>query len=127
MAWTPLESGAKFDVSKILTQDLKNDIRNTFYWDALQLDAGRAMTATEVQRRLELMQQFLAPTLARLESEALTPLLNRVFALMLPARAAAAASARGPRRATSTSSTRARSRARRRRRAWPASRSTCGS
>jgi hypothetical protein len=37
---------------------------------------------TEVQRRLELMQQFLAPTLARLESEALAPLLNRCFAIM---------------------------------------------
>jgi hypothetical protein len=83
MAWTPLESGAKFDVSKLLTEDWRNSIRNTFYWDNLQLQTERVMTATEVQRRLELMQQFLAPTLARLESEALDPLLHRVFALMM--------------------------------------------
>jgi Bacteriophage head to tail connecting protein len=82
MAWTPLESGAKFDVSKILTEEWRGSIRNTFYWDNLQLQSERVMTATEVQRRLELMQQFLAPTLARLESEALTPLINRVFAMM---------------------------------------------
>lgn len=83
MAWVPLESGAKFDVSKILTEEWRMSIRNTFYWDNLQLQTERVMTATEVQRRLELMQQFLAPTLARLESEALSPLINRVFNMML--------------------------------------------
>jgi len=82
MAWVPLESGAKFDVGKILNEELRQAIRNTFYWDNLQLQTERVMTATEVQRRLELMQQFLAPTLARLESEALTPLINRVFNMM---------------------------------------------
>ena len=82
LAWAPLESGAKFDIGKLLEGDLRESIRNTFYWDALQLQSERVMTATEVQRRLELMQQFLAPTLARLESEALAPLLNRCFAIM---------------------------------------------
>jgi hypothetical protein len=82
LAWAPLESGAKFDVSKLLEGDLREAIRNTFYWDQLQLQSQRVMTATEVQSRLEIMQQFLAPTLARLESEALTPLLNRCFSIM---------------------------------------------
>lgn len=83
----PLESNAKFDVSEVLTDRLERDIQNTFYWDQLQLASDRAMTLGEVQRRLEIMQQFLAPVLARLESEGLAPLLNRAFALMFRARA----------------------------------------
>lgn len=81
-AWTPMESGAKFDVGQILSNELRASIRNTFYWDQLQLDSSRQMTLGEVQRRLEIMQQFLAPVLARLESEGLAPLLNRCFNLM---------------------------------------------
>lgn len=87
LAWVPLESGAKFEVSQILTEKLEQDIQNTFYWDQLQLSSDRAMTLGEVQRRLEIMQQFLAPVLARLESEGLAPLLNRCFGLMWRAKA----------------------------------------
>ena len=86
-AWVPLESGARFDVAQIYDDKLEEDIRNTFYWDQLQLSSDRAMTLGEVQRRLEIMQQFLAPVLARLESEGLAPLLNRAFALMWRAKA----------------------------------------
>jgi head-to-tail connecting protein len=82
MAWMPLESGARFDVQQLAADRLEADIRNTFYWDQLQLASDRQMTLGEVQRRLEIMQQFLAPTLARLESEGLAPLLNRCFGLM---------------------------------------------
>lgn len=81
-AWVPFESGAKMDVANMLKADLENEIRNTFYWDQLQLSSDRQMTLGEVQRRLEIMQQFLAPTLARLESEGLAPGLNREFNLM---------------------------------------------
>src|SRR5262245_24297828 len=81
-AWTPLESGAKFDVGQISSKDLETQIQNVFYWDQLQLTTERQMTLGEVQRRLEIMQQFLAPTLARFQSEGLAPLLNRKFNLM---------------------------------------------
>lgn len=81
-AWTPLESGGDAQLADLLKKDLENEIRNTFYWDQLQLDSTRQMTLGEVQRRLEIMQQFLAPVLSRLESEGLAPLLNRKFNLM---------------------------------------------
>jgi hypothetical protein len=81
-AWVPLESGAKFEVGNLMKQDLENEIRNTFYWDQLQLSSDKQMTLGEVQRRLEIMQQFLAPVLSRLESEGLAPCLNRKFNLM---------------------------------------------
>lgn len=81
-AWVPMESGGKLDVGNMLKNDLENEIRNTFYWDQLQLSSDRQMTLGEVQRRLEIMQQFLAPVLSRLESEGLAPMLNRKFNLM---------------------------------------------
>lgn len=84
-AWVPLESGAKFDVGQVYDRSLITDILNTFYWDQLQLESNREMTFGEVQRRLELMQQFLAPVLSRLQSEGLAPYLNRVFGLMFRA------------------------------------------
>lgn len=82
LAWMPLESGAKFDVGQILTDQLRARIQQTFYWDQLQLTSDRQMTLGEVQRRLEIMQQFLAPMLARFESEGLAPLIVRCFGLL---------------------------------------------
>lgn len=82
LAWMALESGAKFDVGQILTDQLRARIQQTFYWDQLQLTSDRQMTLGEVQRRLEIMQQFLAPMLARFESEGLAPLILRGFGLL---------------------------------------------
>lgn len=87
-AWVPLESGAKFDVSTLLREDLRRQIREAFYWDQLQpLGTDRVMTATEIERRMELMRRILGPTLGRFEHEFLSRLLNRCFGLMYRARA----------------------------------------
>ena len=53
-----------------------------FYVDQLQLKDSPAMTATEVQVRYELMQRLLGPTLGRLMSDFLDPLLSRTFNIM---------------------------------------------
>lgn len=122
-AWTPFESGAKFEVGDMMKKDLENEIRNTFYWDQLQLTSDRQMTLGEVQRRLEIMQQFLAPVLSRLQSEGLAPCLNRKFMLM--ARAAPSRRRRPScSGSSSTSSTRGRWPGVRRPRASRASRSS---
>ena len=81
-AWVPLESGTKFDVAQLSVQDERKLILEIFYWDQLQLQSERLMTATEVERRLELMRRVLGPTLGRFESEFLAPLLARCFGLM---------------------------------------------
>ena len=94
LAWVPLESGAKFDVGQILERKLEEKIERIFYWDQLQLQGDKLMTATEVERRLELMRRVLGPTLGRFESELLSPLLNRCFGLMYRAGALAAAARR---------------------------------
>lgn len=81
----PLESGHRYDVSRLKFDELKKSIRQIYFSDQLQLQSGPQMTATEVQVRFELMQRLLGPTLGRLESELLNPLINRAFQMMLRA------------------------------------------
>lgn len=83
----PIEFRAKFDISELKEDGLKSNIRDIFFNSQLQLPAGQIMTATEVERRYELMQRLLGPTLGRLESEFLNPMIQRVFGIMLRASA----------------------------------------
>jgi hypothetical protein len=91
VAWVPLQSGTKIDLTQVLKEELKTDIRQVFFWDQLQPLLDRQMTATEVERRLELMRQKLGPTLGRFEAEFLAPLITRCFGLLAAAGAIPAA------------------------------------
>ena len=84
-AVAPLETKARFDVTVIEREALENSIRDTFFWQQLQLPNQQIYTATEVERRLELMQRVLGPTLGRLDSELLQPLITNGAALLLRA------------------------------------------
>lgn len=75
----PYESRAKFDVSQLRISELQSAINRVFYVDQLQLKDSPAMTATEVQVRYELMQRLLGPTLGRMKTDFLDPLLERTF------------------------------------------------
>lgn len=81
----PIITGANFDVSQILTNDLRARIQHVFFWEQLQMQGDHQMTATEVEKKWELMRRVLGPTLGRLESEFLNPLIDRIFGLMLRA------------------------------------------
>jgi hypothetical protein len=78
----PYESGARFDVSQLQREQLKQAIRSIFFVDQLELKESPAMTATEVQTRYELMQRLLGPTLGRLQSDYLDPLVQRTFNIL---------------------------------------------
>ncbi len=78
----PYESGAKFDVSQLQREELQRSIRSIFFVDQLELKESPAMTATEVQTRYELMQRLLGPTLGRLQSDYLDPLVQRTFNIL---------------------------------------------
>jgi hypothetical protein len=78
----PYESGARFDVSQLQRDQLKQAIRSIFFVDQLELKESPAMTATEVQTRYELMQRLLGPTLGRLQSDYLDPLVQRTFNIL---------------------------------------------
>lgn len=81
----PLESGHRYDVSQLKLEELRTSVRRMYFSDQLQLQNTPTMTATEAQIRYELMQRLLGPTLGRVESELLNPLINRCYNMMLRA------------------------------------------
>ncbi len=78
----PYESGTKFDVANMEISMLVDSIRNAFFQNQLELKESPAMTATEVNVRYELMQRLLGPTLGRLKTDLLDPLIQRSFNIL---------------------------------------------
>ncbi len=78
----PHETGTKFDVSNLEVQWHTESIRNHFFQNQLELKESPAMTATEVNVRYELMQRLIGPTLARLKSDLLDPMIERTFNIL---------------------------------------------
>ena len=79
-------SQARTDVLRFSVEELRNSIRGIFFLDKLLLpprtETGE-MTAFEVSQRVEQMQRVLGPTLSRLNSELLQPLVIRAFKILL--------------------------------------------
>ena len=78
----PYESKANFNASTLVIEDLRNRIRQTFLVDQLELKESPAMSATEVNARVDLMQRLLGPTLGRLQSDFLDPMIERTFRIL---------------------------------------------
>lgn len=79
---TPLEMPGRFDVSQLVLDDLRQSIRHALLIDRLpQLD-GRKVTATEITERAAEMALLLGATYGRLQSELLTPLIQRGFSIL---------------------------------------------
>jgi hypothetical protein len=79
-------SNARFDVTQFAVEDLKNSIRSIFFLDKLFLPDRREtgeMTAFEVATRTQQLQQVIGPTLGRLHTELLDPIVKRGFNIML--------------------------------------------
>src|SRR3990170_4173476 len=74
-----LGEGARVDLMK--DQELIASIRDAFYAD-LELPEGPIMTATEVLKRIEMVQRKLGPVVGRMKSEFLRPLIDRTFGIM---------------------------------------------
>ena len=79
------QSVARMDWAYEEIADLRASIRGYFMVDQLELKESPAMTATEVQVRYELMQRLLGPTVGRLQSDFLEPMIQRTFNLLLRA------------------------------------------
>lgn len=78
-----LEGKGRFDVNTQLVGDVRESIKNIFFSNQFTLPDKSIITATEVERRLELMQQVLGPVVGRLEYELLSPLINRAFQILM--------------------------------------------
>lgn len=79
----PLESPGRFDISELVLEKLRTSIRKALLTDKLgQVDAPK-MTATEVLERSAEMARLLGATYGRLQSELLTPLVERSMAILI--------------------------------------------
>lgn len=80
---TPLEAPGKFDVSQLVIKDLRERIRHAMLGDKLGTVCDEMkMTATEVLERSEEMIRILGATYGRLQSELLTPLIERAVGIL---------------------------------------------
>ena len=79
---TPLEMPARFDVSQLILDDLRSRIRHGLLVDRLGAIGQTTMTATEVLERSSEMAMVLGATYGRLQSELLTPLIQRAYAIL---------------------------------------------
>ena len=82
----PYESASRFDVSALQVSDLRDMIRRLFHVDQLELKESPAMSATEVMVRYELMNRLLGPTMGRLQSDLLNPLVTNTFKMLFRAK-----------------------------------------
>jgi len=79
---SPILNDARVDIGVEVLRDRTERIRKAFHIDELRLRQGPQMTAQEVLQRTEDSMRILGPTLARLNFEFLTPLVDRVFNIM---------------------------------------------
>ena len=79
----PIVNQTNWNADQLMLNDVRGSVRRIFFSDQLELNDGPQMTATEVQVRYELMQRLLGPTLGRLQSEFLNPIVERAFYSML--------------------------------------------
>ncbi len=78
----PLDMPGRFDVSQLMLDSLQARIRHALLTDRLGPLTGPRMTATEVIERSAEMSLLLGATYGRLQSELLTPLIKRAFAIL---------------------------------------------
>ena len=79
----PLNINANTAVTLNTENQRRDAINKMFHIDQLVVTENRNMTATEVLQRQEEKMRILGPVLGRLQSELLSPLVTRVFNIML--------------------------------------------
>ena len=79
---TPLKSPGRFDISGTVLEGTRAAIRSALLADKLGQVAGPRMSATEVLERSVEMARLLGATYGRLQSELLSPLIERAMAIL---------------------------------------------
>jgi len=80
----PLETKGNIPVGRDIQNDIRSQITQGFFNDLFATLADRRnMTATEVTERITEKMLLLGPTLGRLQSEMLDPIIDRTFAILL--------------------------------------------
>ena len=78
----PLFTGLDSQSADVFMEQIRNQIREAFFVDQLQLNEGPQMTATEVMQRTEEKLRVMGPILGRLHNELLKPIIDRVFDIL---------------------------------------------
>jgi hypothetical protein len=83
----PLQSVARFDVRNYEVERLQNNIKDYFFINQLLLPPMQPspVTATEISVRMQQLERIFGPTLARLQTDLLSPALSRSFRILLRA------------------------------------------
>lgn len=81
----PLLTGGNIPVGRDEQQDLRNQIMQGYYADLFLMlaEQRKNMTATEVAERVAEKMLLLGPSLGRLQSEMLDPIIERTFGILL--------------------------------------------
>lgn len=83
-AMKPLLTGSDFKVAFQSEATLQANIRRTLMADVLTMQGNKGqMTATEVNERMNIIRQQMAPMYGRLQAEFLIPMVERCFMLMM--------------------------------------------
>lgn len=72
-------SSARVDFGNLAVDQLQSVVRYAFFQDKLELKESPAMTATEVNARMEQMQRFMGGAVIRVKPDFLDPLIERIF------------------------------------------------
>lgn len=81
----PLRTSADVGLGLQMEESRRASIRAAFFANQMQFAGSPQMTATEVLQRAEEKLRVLGPMLGRLQSEFLSPLIERVYGLMVRA------------------------------------------
>ncbi len=79
----PFESGARPDITAELIRERRAGLRDALFFSLLQLVERPNMTATEVLERQEEKLRLMGPNLGRLQTDFLSPLIKRRFAILV--------------------------------------------
>lgn len=79
----PIFNDTRLDFGYQSMEDRRKRVRDAFFVDQLKLQqGGPMMTATEVLQRTEESMRLLGPMLGRMQSEFLSPMIERLFDMM---------------------------------------------
>jgi len=78
----PLASGADFDVSQLILDDLRVRIRRTMLADRISIVNDKEMTATEIVARNTDMMRILGATYGRILNEIIKPLVAHAIGIL---------------------------------------------
>jgi len=84
----PFESRARFDINYSEIERYRQNIRSYFLLDQLMLPPmeGTPATATEINARVAQLERLIGPTLGRLQTDLLDPVINRTFNILYRAK-----------------------------------------